>query len=103
MVAQSTTEAIVFPYRGQIITSGATPPAPNATVVGFDIIGDDTTTGFTVIHNYGTRDVLVNVWEAQAPYGKVIVETNLTSTNSVDVNFEIAPATAEDYRVLITY
>ena len=65
------------------------------------INGDATTTTFTIDHNLGTRDVTVEIYEANSPYEKVYVQVLHTTTSSVSVVFGQAPAVGEDYRVVI--
>ena len=76
-------------------------PVSGGNSTGSTIVGDDTTSGFTLTHNFGTRDVIVQVFENQAPFGNPIVDVERTTTNAIDVNFAVAPATGTDYRVLI--
>lgn len=65
-----------------------------------DIIGDDTTTRFTIEHGLATRNVVVEVYEKQEPYEKVYVQV-LHNTNNITIAFSQAPAVGTDYKVLI--
>ena len=62
-------------------------------------IGDGSATSYTVTHNLGTRDVLVELYDASS-YETVIADVTRTSTSVVTVAFTVAPA-SNDIRVLI--
>jgi hypothetical protein len=62
-------------------------------------IGDGSATSYTVTHNLGTRDVLVELYDASS-YETVIADVTRTSTSVVTVAFTVAP-TSNDIRVLI--
>lgn len=55
-------------------------------------IGDGTSTSFVITHNFGSRDVVVTVREASAPYGLIITSWEATSTNAITVYFETPPS-----------
>jgi hypothetical protein len=76
-------------------------PYSNASIFGYTITGDGSTTGFTITHSLGTREVAVQVYENQAPYGTVIVAVQRTSTSAVNVLFTTAPPVSTNYKVLI--
>jgi hypothetical protein len=63
-------------------------------------IGDGSATQFTVTHNLGTRDVLVQVIRNSGNYDTILVDTERTSTNAVRITFASAP-TSNQFRVLI--
>lgn len=63
-------------------------------------IGDDSATQFTVTHNLGTRDVLVQVMRNSAPYDVVVVDVERDTTNAVVIRFAEAPTTNQ-YRVVL--
>ena len=67
----------------------------------FTATGDDTTTGFPVTHNFGTRNVMVQVREVSSPYAEVLVDNEATTTNSVTVKFAVAPATGTNYTIMV--
>lgn len=71
-----------------------------ASVFAADITGDGTATTFAVTHNLGTKDVVVQVYEATTD---ALVDTSVvrTSTNVVTIGIDIAPANAKVYRVVI--
>ena len=58
-------------------------------------------TSYTITHNLGTQDVIVQVYEANAQYAQVEVDVEHTSTSVVTLRFAAAP-TAGAYRVVIT-
>ena len=62
-------------------------------------VGDNSATSFVIQHGFGTRDVMVQVYDA-ATYDTVIADTLRTDTNNVTVQFAVAP-TANAYQVVI--
>jgi hypothetical protein len=54
-------------------------------------IGDGSSTSFTVQHGFGTREVMIQVYDA-ATYDTVIADTVRTDTNNVTVAFSVAPS-----------
>lgn len=81
-------------------TAGFSTTTPVLARVAAQTIGDNSNTSFTITHNFGTRDVLVQVYDAST-YDTVIADTVRTSTTVVTVTFATAPAT-DSYRVVIT-
>ena len=65
------------------------------------IVGDGSTTSFTINHNLGTRNVVFEIYEANSPYEKVYVQVLHTSTSALTVTFGSAPAVGEDYTVTV--
>lgn len=65
------------------------------------ITGDDVTTQFPIEHNLGTRNVVVEIYEAVAPYEKVYVNVLHTSATTITLNFAQPPVTGEEYKVTI--
>lgn len=63
-------------------------------------IGDGSATQFTVTHNLGTRDVIVNVIRNSGVYDTVGVDIERDTTNSCVIRFASAPTTNQ-YRVVI--
>ena len=55
---------------------------------------------YTVTHNLGTADVLVQVSETASPYAKVETDVELTSTSAVTIKFATAPSAGE-YKVVV--
>jgi len=68
---------------------------------GVTISGDGTTSEFAIGHNFNTRDVIVQVYQAQSPYGWILVSTERTDENTVTINFQNAPDIGVNFRVLI--
>jgi hypothetical protein len=48
-------------------------------------IGDGASTSYTVTHNLGTKDVIVQVYRVASPYGEVQVDIEHTSTTAVTI------------------
>lgn len=71
-----------------------------ATTFSSDITGDDSTTAFVITHSLSTRDVIVQVYDAST-YSTVYTDVVRTSTAAVTVTFATAPATGENYRVVV--
>lgn len=63
-------------------------------------IGDGIATQFTLMHNLGTKDVTVQIFENNTSYSQVEADVEHTSENYVRVNFASAP-TSNEYRVVI--
>ena len=57
-------------------------------------------TSYTVTHNLGSTDVLVQVSEVASPYAKVETDVELTSDSAVTIKFAIAPSSGA-YKVVV--
>ena len=57
-------------------------------------------TSYTVTHNLGSTDVLVQVSQAASPYAKVETDVELASASAVTIKFAVAPASGE-YKVVV--
>ena len=79
----------IYDYVGALLTSEG------------DITGDGSTREFTHDHAFGTRNVIIQVVEAQTPYETVMVATKRNTTDQITVSFETAPATGTNYKVLV--
>ena len=64
-------------------------------------IGNASATSYTVSHNFGTRDVMVQVYDNASPYDTVTVEVQRTSTNALTLLTTLALA-SNGARVLVT-
>ncbi len=64
------------------------------------IEGDGATTAFTINHNLGSRDVVVNVYDATT-YEEIVVDIVRTSTSAITVTFGVAPTSSDSYRVVV--
>jgi len=62
-------------------------------------VGNGSATSFAVAHNFGTRDVVVNVYD-NATWDTVEVDVVRTDTNNVTVSFTTAPS-SNAYRVVV--
>jgi hypothetical protein len=69
--------------------SGVSTPALSRKVT--KTIGDGAATSFTIEHGFGTREVMIQVYDA-ATYDTVIADTVRTDTNNVTVAFSVAPS-----------
>lgn len=63
-------------------------------------VGDGAATQYTVTHNLGTRDVLVQVRRNSGNYDEVMAQVEVLTTNTVRVTFATAP-TANQFRVSV--
>lgn len=80
---------------------GYTPAVtPALARVTHQVIGDASEVNYTITHNFGTRAVVVQVFDTST-YDTVIADVVRTSTNSVTVSFSVAPS-AGAYTVVIT-
>lgn len=85
------------------VGSGVTTPTLARTCA--KTIGDGTATQYTIIHNFNTRDLVVQVIDiatgSDTQYDTVFADVKRDSVNQVIVTFASAPA-ASAYRVVIT-
>ena len=63
-------------------------------------VGDGSATTYTVTHNLGTRDVLVQVTRVASPYDVVIADVAAATESTVTVTFATAP-TNNQFRVVV--
>lgn len=64
-------------------------------------IGDGSATSYTVTHNFGSRDITVQVYRNSGNYENIFVDVRRSSINAVQIVFDAAPTTNQ-YRVVIT-
>ena len=64
-----------------------------------NITGDATVTSFTITHNLGSRDVIIQVYD-NSTYDEVMVDITRTTTNTATIAFASAPASGKVYRVV---
>jgi hypothetical protein len=81
-------------------TAGYSTGTPVLARVASQTIGDNSATSFTITHNFGTRDVTVQVYDT-ATYDTVFTDVVRTSISVVTVSFSAAPGT-NAYRVVVT-
>jgi uncharacterized protein (UPF0333 family) len=55
-------------------------------------IGDGSATQFDITHNFGTRDVIVQVYRTSGNYDQIYCDVKALTTNAVRLNFSSAPA-----------
>lgn len=96
-VTAGTYESVTVDTYGRV-TAG-TNPTKLQKYVG-TCTGNGTTKSFTITHSLNTRDVVVNVYDA-ASYEEVIVDITRTTTSAVKVDFNVAPATGTNYKVVV--
>lgn len=58
------------------------------------------TTSMAVLHNFGTLNVVVNVWRTASPFDTIECDVERTNVNTVTVRFAVAPA-ASEYTVTV--
>lgn len=54
--------------------------------------GDGASTSYNITHNFGTRDVQVQVYRVASPYDTVNCDVERTDTNTVTLKFAAAPS-----------
>ena len=64
----------------------------------FRSTGNASTKSFTITHNLGSRDVIVQVYDGTS-YEEVMVDIARTTTSAVTIGFASAPATT--YKVVV--
>jgi hypothetical protein len=96
----ATTEADARDNLAATSATGLTTSTPTLARVSAQSVGNGADTSFSVVHNFGTRDVIVNVYDTAA-YDTVIADVVRTNTNQVDISFSTAPASSA-FRVVVT-
>lgn len=64
-------------------------------------IGDGSATAITVTHNFGSRDVTVQVYSSATPWDQQIADITLPTVNTATITFATAPA-ANAFRAVVT-
>ena len=77
-----------------------TPASLRATEAVLDINGDATTTSFVLTHSMGTRQVIVQIYNAST-YETVFADVKRNTDDQVTVDFGYAPDASTDFKVLI--
>lgn len=80
-------------------TQGSGVSTPSLTRKVSKTIGNGADTSFVIQHGFGTREVLIQVYDS-ATYDTVIADTVRTDTNNVTVQFSSAPS-SNAYQVVI--
>lgn len=57
-------------------------------------------TTYTVTHNLGTKDVVVQIYEVASPYAQIEADVEHSSTSAITIKFAVAPSAGE-YRVVV--
>lgn len=83
----------------QIATTAFTQDAIDARSYATSI-GDGTNTSYTITHSLGTRDVIIQLYDASS-YDTVFADVVRTNTTQATITFASAPTT-NDVRVLVT-
>lgn len=81
-------------------SSGANTSTPTLARVAYKAVGNGVDVSHTVTHNFGTRAVLVQVYDSSS-YDTVIADVVRTTADSVTVSFSVAPA-SNAYTVVVT-
>lgn len=63
-------------------------------------VGDGSSTSITVTHNLGTRDVIVQLYQAATPWNQELCDVAAATTNTVTLAFAVAPA-SNFYRCVV--
>jgi len=77
-----------------------TPASLRATEAVMDIAGDASTTSFALTHSMGTRQVIVQIYNADT-YETVYADVKRNTDDQVTVDFGFAPDASTDFKVLI--
>lgn len=64
------------------------------------LIGDNTNTSFTVTHNLGTKDLLVQIRRNGSPYDIIDAGIEMTTDNDITITTTTIPST-DEYKVII--
>lgn len=67
----------------------------------YTITGTGNTSSFTVTHNLGTKNLVVNIFEANSPFQQVFADVKMTSTNALTVSFGAAVPNNTNYQVVV--
>lgn len=65
------------------------------------LTGDGTTTQYTLNHNMGTRDVLIEIYRNSSPYDKIYPEILHTDLVSATLRFSPAPASGVNFKAVV--
>jgi len=81
-------------------SSGANTSTPTLARIANKVVGDGVNTSYTVTHNFGTRAVVVQVYDS-SNYDTVIADVERSTTDSVVISFSVAPS-SNAYTVVVT-
>ncbi len=80
--------------------TAATTSVSTLSRIASQTIGDGAAVSYTITHSFNTRDVSVQIYEADSPYSTVIADVSRPTVDTVVVAFASAPA-LNAYRVVI--
>ena len=102
---------VQFSGAGQIIASTGLAKSGNTlaldTANGYGVrrtgvdVGDGSATSYLITHNFGTRDVAVQLRLSSGTYAQVLCDVEYTTINAITLRFASAPTTNQ-YHVIIT-
>ena len=103
----TTSEAVTGTDTSRAVTPAGVTAAINANSYVTTLSGTDSDLAYTITHNLGTRDVIVQLTDfgnagTDATYETVYAEVKRNGTSTCVVTFGKAPGTSQDYRVLVT-
>jgi phage-related tail fiber protein len=81
-------------------SSGQTTSVPTLARVASQLVGNNSSTSFDVVHNFNTRDVTVQVYDVTT-YDTVFTDVARATVDKVTVTFSVAPA-SNAYKVVVT-
>jgi len=96
----ATTEAAARDNLAATSASGLTTTTPTTARIASDTIGDGSATSYVITHNLGTRDVVIQIYDASS-YDTIIADTIRTSTSTATITFSTAPS-SNAYVAVIT-
>ena len=103
----TTSEAVTGTDTARAVTPAGLTAAINANSYVTTLSGTDSDLAYTITHNLGTRDVIVQLTDfgnagTDATYETVYAEVKRNGTSTCVVTFGKAPGASQDYRVLVT-
>lgn len=103
----TSSEAVTGTDTARAVTPAGLTAAINANSYVTTLSGTDSDVLYTITHNLGTRDVIVQLTDfgdggTDATYETVYAEVKRNAANTCTVTFGKAPGTSQDYRVLVT-
>lgn len=99
LLTAGTYNSVTVNAKGQV-TAGTNTGAGSVNKYAVDITGNGSTTSFAVVHNLGTTDIVTFIKEATT-LAKVEAEEIVTSSTTLTINFNTAPANGKVYRVVV--
>jgi hypothetical protein len=97
LIATSSSTGWVLSYAGYQVSTGGT----IAAISEFTITGNSVTTGFTVNHGLSKQFVSVEVVKNSSPYATIYTNIERPNANCVCITFDTAPASGQQYKILI--